>query len=42
METVILYNIKAHENKALCGADVPIDNLTGVDEYRDRRKAVRS
>ena len=38
METRHLFDAQADEEKALCGANVPADDLTGVDYYRKRRK----
>ena len=38
METMHLFDTQADEEKALCGANVPADDLTGVDDYVERRK----
>ena len=38
MDTMHLFNTQAKEEKALCGADVPAVDLTGLDEYLERRK----
>ena len=38
METMHLMDTQADEEKALCGANVPADDLTGVDDYVERRK----
>ena len=38
METMHLMDTQADEEKALCGANVPADDLTGVDNYMERRK----
>ena len=40
METIHLFDAQGHEEKALCGANVPTNDLTGVDEYLEKRKAV--
>ena len=38
MKTMHLMDTQADEEKALCGANVPADDLTGVDDYMERRK----
>ena len=38
MEAMHLMDTQADEEKALCGANVPADDLTGVDNYMERRK----
>ena len=38
METMHLMDTQADEEKALCGANVPADDLTGVDDYMERWK----
>ena len=36
-ETMHLFDTRADEEKALCGADLPAADLTGVDAYGERR-----
>ena len=38
MKAMHLMDTQADEEKALCGANVPADDLTGVDNYMERRK----
>ena len=38
METMHLMDTEADEEKALRGANVPVHDLTGVDDYLERRK----
>ena len=38
MDTMHLFDTHADEEKAICGADVHIDHLTGMEEYLERRK----
>ena len=38
MEKMHLFDTQADEEKALCGTNVPVHDLTGVDYYLERRK----
>ena len=38
METIHPMDTDAEEEKALCGADAPSNDLTGVDHYLKRRR----
>ena len=38
MDTMHLFDTQADEEKAICGAEVHIDHITGMEEYLERRK----